>query len=196
MKNLMLFELEENYYNFLVKYDSKIMYNKNAPIGSRPYVGIVLDINNYKYFAPLTSPKPKQNKQKIRHSIDMILIDNGKYGAINLNNMIPAKLCFLKIKKYDILANDTLKEKQYKLLLANQIQWCNILNNKNLIKTNANQIYKIKNNNRVKNKNILKLKERCCDFKILEKQCDIAFNVLMEKATNYKNIIPKMNTKN
>ena len=184
MKNLMLFELDEKYYNFLVQYDSRIMYNKNAPLGSRPYVGIVLDINNYKYFAPLTSPKFKQNKQKNNHSIDMILIDNGKYGAINLNNMIPAKLCFLKIKKYDILPNDTFKEKQYKLLLANQIQWCNILKNKILINTNAKRIYKIKNDNSIQNKNVLKLKERCCDFKLLENKCDIAFNISINQPNN------------
>lgn len=177
MEQLILFELEKNYYNFMSKFDNKIMQNKNATIGTRPYVGIVLNINNYKYFAPLTSPKVKQKKKIKKHSIDMILIDNGIYGVININNMIPAKYCFLKIKKYKIEKNDSKDEVQYKLLLANQIKWCN--KNKTLIKNNAEKVYKIKNNERAKSKHIIYLKDRCCNFKLLEEKCELAFKALM-----------------
>ena len=41
---------------------------------------------NYEYFAPLSSPKPKH--QLIKRQIDIVKINDGKYGVVNLNNMI------------------------------------------------------------------------------------------------------------
>lgn len=52
----------------------------------RPFLGIVLTINDFSYYAPLTSPKPKHIKMK--DQIDFIKINDGHWGAINLNNMI------------------------------------------------------------------------------------------------------------
>ncbi len=40
-----------------------------------------------KYYAPLTSPKPKHLKMK--NGKDFRKINGGQYGAINFNNMIP-----------------------------------------------------------------------------------------------------------
>ena len=52
----------------------------------RPFVGIILKINNINYFAPLSSPKEKHKKMK--NNIDFLKINNGRDGVINLNNMI------------------------------------------------------------------------------------------------------------
>ena len=44
------------YVNYLRQFDKNVAYNKNT---TRPYIGIVYTYNNYNYFAPLASPKPK-----------------------------------------------------------------------------------------------------------------------------------------
>ena len=51
------------------------------------FVGVLFEIGEIKYFAPLSSPKYKHLKMK--NSIDFYKIDSGKLGAINFNNMIP-----------------------------------------------------------------------------------------------------------
>lgn len=40
-----------------------------------------------KYFAPLSSPKPKHKRMK--NMIDFFKIKDGELGAVNFNNMIP-----------------------------------------------------------------------------------------------------------
>lgn len=86
LKKLKLYKISENYIEFLRKTDPvNVKYNKNQ---RRSYIGIVLELNQILYFAPLSSPKPKHLKMKT--SLDFIKIENGKLGAINLNNMIPA----------------------------------------------------------------------------------------------------------
>ena len=63
--------------------------NQNAK-NNRPFVGILFKVNNFFYFAPLTSPKKKHIK--LKNKIDFLKIDNGILGAINFNNMIPVNI--------------------------------------------------------------------------------------------------------
>ena len=86
-----LYTISEEYINYLKQFSENIKYNKNE---SRPYVGIILEINGHNYFAPLGSPKPKHINMK--ESMDFIKIDNGQAGVINLNNMIPVSLEYVK----------------------------------------------------------------------------------------------------
>lgn len=53
--------IAEGYIDFLRTYDSKVAENKKE---SRPYVGVVVQIENIKYYAPFTSPKAKHMKMK------------------------------------------------------------------------------------------------------------------------------------
>lgn len=76
--------VSEKYINYLFKFDNNVRYNKGE---SRPYIGILLEVNGNKYYAPLSSPKPKFLKMK--NCEDFMRIDSGKLGAINFNNMIP-----------------------------------------------------------------------------------------------------------
>ena len=63
----------------------------------RPFVGVLLEINKCKYFAPLSSPKPKHIKMK--NQVDFYKIDSGKLGAINLNNMEKMEELSLQCRK-------------------------------------------------------------------------------------------------
>lgn len=104
------YNVKDDYIRFLRGYDSKVAANK---MESRPYVGIVLEVNGIKYYAPFTSPKPKH--QKMKNGKDFRKIHDGKYGAINFNNMIPVPDEAL------ILINiENEPDAQYRRLLQNQ----------------------------------------------------------------------------
>ncbi len=52
LERLNFFVIDHNYINFLSQFDKHIAYNKDE---KRPYVGIILKIREYCYFAPLFS---------------------------------------------------------------------------------------------------------------------------------------------
>ncbi len=85
-KELKLVKIDTAYCDFLRQYDNKVPFNY-AKKAIRPFVGVLFEVSDCKYFAPLSSPKPKH--LKIRNKIDFLKIDKGKLGAINFNNMIP-----------------------------------------------------------------------------------------------------------
>lgn len=87
-KVLKIYYLDENYINYLRKFDTKVAYNKNQ---TRPYIGIVYTFNGFNYFAPLSSPKPKHLKMSEK-TMDIFKIDNGNLGIVNINNMIPTPI--------------------------------------------------------------------------------------------------------
>ena len=88
MKNLKICYIDEKYINYLRQYDKNVAYNKNT---TRPYIGIVYTYNNYNYFAPLSSPKPKHKKINPK-AIDIYKIKDGELGVVNINNMIPTPI--------------------------------------------------------------------------------------------------------
>ena len=79
-----IYIVKEDYINYLKKFDDNIRDNKNE---SRPYIGILLEVNGMNYIAPLASPKEKHKSMK--NNIDFFKLENGDLGVINLNNMIP-----------------------------------------------------------------------------------------------------------
>lgn len=84
--SLILVRIDSDYCNYLRKFDNKVPYNFNDK-ELRPFIGVLFQINNLMYFAPLSSPKPKH--LKLKSKLDFLKIDNGKLGAINFNNMLP-----------------------------------------------------------------------------------------------------------
>ena len=104
MKNLKIYYIDESYINYLRQFDKNVAYNKNA---TRPYIGIVYTYNNFNYFAPLASPKPK-HKSINPKAIDIYKIKDGELGDVNINNMIPTPIEELT----EVLP--TIKEEKYK----------------------------------------------------------------------------------
>ena len=88
MKNLKIYYISESYINYLRQFDKNVAYNKNT---TRPYIGIVYTYNNYNYFAPLASPKPKHININPK-AIDIYKIKDGELGVVNINNMIPTPI--------------------------------------------------------------------------------------------------------
>jgi protein AbiQ len=158
-EKLNFYIVNSGYCDFLREADYRVPYNKDSKQG-RPFVGIVFAIKNTDYYAPLTSPRQKH--KHMRNSADFLKIKDGKYGAINFNNMIPVVNECLSVVHMKAEKDDTPDKVKYKTLLNNQLTWCNV--NKDIILKRAMTLYSLI----VKEDGSDKLRARCCDFKLLE----------------------------
>ena len=150
------YHIKEDFITYLRQFDTKVAENKNQ---TRPYVGIVLEVNSVKYYAPFSSPKPKHKKMK--NGKDFRKINNGLYGAINFNNMIPVSDSALI--EIDI-AN--IADVKYRRLLQNQYNSIKA-DEKGILKTAENLrklIFDAETNLSAHDKVI---KQRCCDLVLL-----------------------------
>ena len=144
--------IKDKYINYLRKFDEHVCFNKGQ---KRPYVGILFEVNNQKYYAPLSSPKPKFKEMK--NYVDFIKLDGGNLGAINLNNMIPvveSSIVYIDINKLD--------DKKYSILLNKQLAF---MKSKELeITYKAAKLYKS-----YKNKTLRPdVYARCCNYILLQ----------------------------
>lgn len=168
-EKLVLVRLDVEYCNYLRKFDDKVPYNY-CKKELRPFVGVLFEVNNCKYFAPLSSPKPKH--LKLKSKLDFLKIDNGKLGAINFNNMLPVtenNIIKLDLDKECL----TKSEEKYTKLLKEQIYWLN-RNDKKLY-DRAKTLYTKYVNGELE----LNVATRCCNFKLLEEKCNEYNNVVV-----------------
>jgi protein AbiQ len=114
-----------------------------------------LEVNGLKYFAPLSSFKPKH--RKIQESVDFVKF--GDMAVLNINNMFP-----VPEGSYKRCVIADVKDKQYKKLLMNEYRILRVRQEK--IRSNAVTVY----NHRIKNGDSTKLGKRCNDFKLLEEK--------------------------
>ena len=155
MRRLKIYEIDSNY----VKYLSNIQEHLFASDGnkaSRKYIGIILDINGFKYFAPLSSFKPKHSRMS--EGVDFIKIKD--YAVININNMIP-----VPDGQYYLVDVNGVKDPHYKFLLQAEAREIN--KQRNRIFKNADIVYKHK----VRNVEATALAKRTNDFQKLEQAC-------------------------
>lgn len=162
--------VDMNYVSYLRKFETKVQ-NNNYPGKLKPFVGIVLSVNDLDYYVPVSSPKKKHRKMK--ENIDFIKIEDQitrqLYCVINLNNMIPISNTCVKFLNYSDVSNyisfeSSKAQTNYINLLQNEI---NIINKKKeIIQSKANKL---------RNICILhpesSLAKRSCDFLLLEQKC-------------------------
>lgn len=91
LKNLNFYTINDNYINYISDFDKHIAYNKNQ---TRPYVGVIIIIESYFYFAPLFSPKVKHKNYKDNLTFFKIQETKTKryLGLIRFSDMIPVPL--------------------------------------------------------------------------------------------------------
>ncbi|MEF2615497.1 type III toxin-antitoxin system ToxN/AbiQ family toxin [Faecalibacillus faecis] len=164
------YAIKKDYIEYLKRWDSKV---PNADYGNRMkcFIGVVLEINGFNYFAPLTSYKPKFDSMK--NDVDFYKIVNTEtnkvYGAIDINNMIPVpeklytELAFENLNEFRDFKNIRDK-KQYWKLLSKEIE----LINEDDLSAYAEKLYKI-----VTKTPHGHLAKRCCNFKLLEEKCSL-----------------------
>jgi protein AbiQ len=173
------FTVSTNYISFL-RSDQKLIrvYDNKDGIGShcRKYLGVVLDINTFNYYVPLSSPKISDYDDLGNIRKDLIpiirIICNDKYGnpelkgSIRFSNMIPVPNSELNpyyFASETDLNYKTLVEKEYEFIKSNQDR----------IYTNAKVIY----NQKTKEESLYKGKQKpnylasTIDFVYLEQKC-------------------------
>ena len=67
MNKLRLYRTDIEYIKYLYSFDNRIQYNPNQTdeyTQKRPYLGIVLEVDNLKYFVPLEHPRVSHQKMK------------------------------------------------------------------------------------------------------------------------------------
>lgn len=165
------YTVETAYCDYLRQADPCVPYTMDRK-SIRPFVGIVFSVGEFQYYAPLTSPKPKHLHMK--NQIDFLKINDGKWGAINFNNMIPVQVELLKKVEIKILESDSKEERDYKNLLSNQLSWCN--SHKEAILKQAAKLYHMI----VEGRAWGNLQARCCNFELDEKLC-LAFNENLDR---------------
>ena len=163
IRNFKIVKVNYNYCDYLRKFDNKVPYNAGKK-ELRPFIGILFLVNNCEYFAPLSSPKQKHLHMK--NNIDFLKIADGKLGVINFNNMIP-----VSEKNYELFElnnefnNMNMADIKRVNLLKNQLLWLN--KNRNKVKSKSLNLYKKYKNNKFP----FNIKERCCNFILLEEKC-------------------------
>ena len=154
MKTLKIYYIDNNYINYLRKFDKRVAYNKTK---TRPYVGVVYTFNNQTYFAPLSSPKPKHLTMNEK-ALDIFKIKDGELGIVNINNMIPTPISCLT----EVLP--LVKDKQYRKLIIEQTTYLN--NHKRDLLDKVNFFMSKYDTNKLSKR----IMDRCCDFKLLEEK--------------------------
>ena len=140
-----LYNVDDDYIQYLRSFDTRVSDNK---IGKRKhirkYIGAVIQVNDCKYFAPLSSPKQKDYNSDGTIRKDPIFLtriivnnDNGEKemkGKILLGNMIPIN----EIALTKVNPNDE-KDLNYKTLIIKELDF--ITKNRKEIIRKANIIY-------------------------------------------------------
>ena len=162
MGKLLFYEIDTAYIDYLSQFAEHLFRNaRQGQHYSRKYIGILFEINGMKYFAPLSSFKPKH--RRMNETVDFIKISD--MAVINLNNMFPVPDGVYSLK-------DPVSEKneQYRTLLNNEIR---IIRQKTeQILQSAKAVYDHKLTNDGKSK----LARRCNDFRLLEEKCKMRNN--------------------
>ena len=169
-RSLRIVKIDAKYCNYLRKYDNKVVYIVGVK-ELRPFIGILFTVNKCEYFAPLSSPKLKHIK--MRNTLDLIKIKDGEYGVVNLNNMIPVSKN--NYREFDLNNKKNNELELHRIeLLTNQLRWLNI--NKKKIYTKSKILYDLY----VSNKLPKNVKDRCCNYPLLEDKCNIYNNNIKE----------------
>ena len=79
------YTIDTSYCNFLRQFDAKVPHTLDKK-SSRPFVGIIFSIMDFKYYAPLTSPKPKH--LKMSNQIDFLKINNLNLTLTKTTNLV------------------------------------------------------------------------------------------------------------
>lgn len=186
-ENFGFYTIDADYLEYLNSKDSEVYYNAFYRNAIKPFVGIIIDMTECKYFIPLTSAKEKHKKWKNscdEHFLIYEVIDK----SVNISGDVYKEyskdkkmhvLSVLDIKKmipvpsdaYERIAFDELSDERYQDLFKKEYAFCLTIKDKILIK--AEKIYKHQ-------KETQTVRRTYCDFSCCE-------NAMREWMKNRKN---------
>lgn len=166
--------VDKDYIQYLIQFDPRVGYVEYGE-KIKLHVGILLIVNDYRYYVPISSAKSKHHRMS--NSLDFHKVqdlNNGYlYAVLNLNNMIPVPdVCVTQLKyntvnqfrsfKNEKEKNDYIYLLQKEKFIIDSIQFT--------LQRKAEKLY-------AKCLRIPKssLASRCCNFRLLE-----------EKSSTYK----------
>ena len=81
------YTIDFDYTNYLYNIDNQVYFNPSYLNETKPYIGIIVNVKNLKYFVPLTSAKTKHSKQRLKTNnyitiFETVDISANKKGAI------------------------------------------------------------------------------------------------------------------
>ncbi len=163
---LNLYSVSDKYIKYLRQFENKIYDNKEEiRTHERKYLGIVLTVNGFNYYIPMSSPKKSDyldfEKKIIRKDTKTIIRihEGGRfYGTLKISNMIPVPIT--ELEPYFISNENDLK---YKEVVLGELRYIN--NNSDKIMKYAKIVY----NQKMKNIDIGYIKNTV-DFKLLEEK--------------------------
>lgn len=154
---LKFYEVDSEYIKYLKENADDKIPNIDYEIHKKFFCGIVLTINNFNYFAPVSSYNQKAHtvfliKDKCKNTNQMKAI-----SSLRFSFMFPCPIEYLTQKDF------AKENEKYRNLLLKELKYCN--SNIDKIKKTANMVYKLGLNENTRKKfNI-------CNFEILEKKC-------------------------
>ena len=167
MEEFKLYSVSDDYVEWLRKEFPNVYSNKiNSRTHTRKYLGVVLQIGQYHYYVPMSSPgKNKVIKKSIVPIIRIVVknIDGEKElkGTLRISHMIPVPASELEL--YD-LENES--DSTYKDLVHNEMIF--IRKHREKIISNAKVMYKQK----ASNDTTAGYVKSALDFQALEELCD------------------------
>ena len=161
--------VDNQYVGYLKEFDNKVE-NINYNERIKPYIGILITINEINYYVPISSVKEKHYKMNEDMDFIKIMENDRILGVLNLNNMIPIDDENVKVLKYKEI-DDYRKfknDKERSLYISFLSFELGLINNQiDKIKSNTIELY-----NEKLNRPNSKISKRCCDFKLLEQKCE------------------------
>ena len=162
--------VDKKYINYLTQFDARVGY---VEYGERLklHVGILLTIENFHYYVPISSGKLKH--QKMSNSLDFHKLQDEStgylYAVLNINNMIPVpNSCITQLKYNHLEEFRSFKNEQEKTDYIYLLQKEKALIDKfqDILQNKALKLYQ-----RCTSNPNSSLASRCCNFKMLEEKC-------------------------
>ena len=161
-RKIRIVKVEEKYCDYLRVFDNRVPYNVGIK-ELRSFIGVLFIIKNCEYFAPLSSPKEKH--KLLKNTIDLLKINDGVYGVVNFNNMIPVKSN--NYVEFDLSLDNKDKDEVMRInLLRNQLRWLTV--NRKEIMNKSRLLYNLYMNDKLPDN----VRDRCCNYRLLEEKCN------------------------
>ena len=173
------YTVDVKYVKHLFQVDSEVFYEVNY--GNKPYMGIICENQNYNYFIPLTSAKPKHIRWKNVSRTNYVIYEhinritniptNWVYKIDTQNKQTKHILAVLEIKKmipvplglFSKVDFNQIADINYRSLLLKEYHF--LKRYESDIVTKADLIYQKQISTGI-------VEPFCCNFKLLEKECD------------------------
>ena len=178
MEELNFYYADKNYVEFLrqAEFEKRgfskipnINYGKDRR--KKFFCGIILRINAFQYYCPVSSFKKKQECN------NLIYVNNDITSSLRFNFMFPIPTSYTKKIIIDDMEIKSLEDLKYYSLVARELRYCQ--KHEDSIRKNAFKVY-----NKIISGKRPYLEPHACDFELLEQKCLEWQHIQQEKLKN------------